>query len=114
MADRRELRDRARQMRHEATTAERRLWSRLRGGKLCGLKFRRQVPLGDYIADFACFAPKLIVECDGGGHADSNYDARRDEWFAAQGFQVIRFWNHQIAENVAGVVETILRAARRG
>jgi very-short-patch-repair endonuclease len=108
-----DLRDRGRQMRHGATTAERRLRSRLRGGKAAGLKFRHQVPLGGDIADFTCFDSKLIVECDGGRHAHSAYE-RRDAWFTAQGFQVIRFWNGHVAEDVESVVETILRAARRG
>jgi very-short-patch-repair endonuclease len=114
MADRRELLDRARGMRHQATLAERLLWSRLRGGKPDGLKFRRQVPLGHYIADFACFDPKLIVECDGGQHADSGHDETRDAWFVAQGFHVLRFWNGHVAEDVESVVEAILRAARKG
>ncbi|MDR3509929.1 MAG: DUF559 domain-containing protein [Caulobacteraceae bacterium] len=88
--DRRGLRDRARGMRREPTPAKRRLWSLLRGGALEGLKFRRQVPLGTYIADFACLYPRVIVECDGGQHADSAYDAARDAWFTAQGFKMIR------------------------
>jgi very-short-patch-repair endonuclease len=86
MTDRDVLKDRARAMRHEPTVAERKLWDRLKGGRLGGMKFRRQVPLGGYIADFACFYPKIIVECDGGQHADSAYDATRDAWLRA-GFQ---------------------------
>jgi len=114
MPDRRDLRDRARAMRREPTPAERTLWGLLRGGRLSGLKFRRQVPLGGYIADFACLYPKVIVECDGGQHADSAYDAARDAWFRAQGFQVLRFWNSEVDENSEAVAEAILRALGRG
>ena len=114
MAARQELRDRARTMRREPTPAERRLWGLLRGGRLEGLKFRRQVPLGDYIADFACLYPKVIIECDGGQHADSTYDAARDAWFRAQGFQVLRFWNNEVVEHPEAVAEAILRALGRG
>jgi very-short-patch-repair endonuclease len=101
-------------MRREATLAERLLWARLRGGKLDGLKFRRQVPLGHYIADFACFDPKLLVECDGGQHADSRHDEARDAWFVAQGFLVLRFWNGQIADDIESVVDVIIRSVRKG
>ena len=110
----RQLRDRARAMRREPTPAERAMWSLLRGHRLAGLKFRRQAPLGDYIADFICHFPKVIVECDGGQHADSAYDAARDAWFRSQGFQVLRFWNGEVIERPGGVAETILRALGRG
>ena len=96
MRDRALLYARAQSMRHTATPAERALWRILRDRRLNGLKFRRQVPLGNYIADFACFDPKVVIECDGGQHADSRYDATRDEWLRAQGFRVIRVWNHRL------------------
>jgi very-short-patch-repair endonuclease len=114
MPDRKELLGRARAMRHEPTPAERRLWSLLRGGRLGGLKFRRQVPLGDYIADFACFYPRVIVECDGGQHADSAYDAARDAWFRAQGFIVLRYWNAHVLAHQHETAEAILMAVGRG
>ncbi len=114
MADRNVLLKNARAMRREPTLAERKLWSLLRGGRVSGLKFRRQVPLGAYIADFACFYPKVIVECDGGQHADSAYDEARDAWFEAQGFKVIRIWNTEIIENPEGVLERILQTVGRG
>ena len=113
MADRQTLRDHAREMRHEPTPSERLLWGMLRR-RPNGLKFRRQVPLGDYIVDFACLYPKIIVECDGGQHADSVYDAGRDDWLRAQGFEVLRFWNNDVVENVEAVVDAILRVSRRG
>ena len=110
----RALRDRARAMRREPTPAERAMWGLLRAGRLAGLKFRRQAPLGDYIADFMCHFPKVIVECDGGQHADSAYDATRDAWFRSQGFQVLRFWNGEVIERPRNVGEAILRAVGKG
>ncbi len=114
MADRKVLQKNARTMRREPTASERKLWSLLRGGRVAGLKFRRQVPLGAYIADFACFYPKVIVECDGGQHAGSAYDEARDAWFEAQGFKVIRIWNTEVIENPEGVLERILQTLGRG
>jgi len=113
MTDRGVLKDRARAMRHEPTLAERKLWDRLKGSRLAGMKFRRQVPLGGYIADFACFSPKIIIECDGGQHADNAYDEKRNAWFVAQGFRVMRFWNGDILEDADSVVDTILRDSGR-
>jgi len=109
-----DLTERARAMRREPTDAERALWRMLRGGQLGGWKFRRQTPIGRYIADFVCFEAKLIVECDGGQHADSAHDARRDAWFQSQGFAVLRFWNGEVLEHPAGVAERILRHAKPG
>jgi very-short-patch-repair endonuclease len=83
----------ARSLRQEMTDGERRLWLwlRLRGEQL-GFKFRRQHPLGVYVADFACLAPRLIVEVDGSQHAQQQgYDARRDAFFRSHGFDVMRF-----------------------
>ena len=102
------MRSRARIMRREPTLAERRLWRRIKACQLDGMRFRRQVPLGSYIADFACFDPRVIIECDGGQHADNAYDEARDAWFRSQGFQVIRLWNGEILDNLDGVGETIL------
>jgi len=107
------LHDRARAMRKAPTPAERRLWQRLRNRQLAGLKFRRQVPLGPYIADFACKGPAVIIECDGGQHAENSYDANRDAWFAEEGYRVFRFWNGEILDNLEGVLETILRTLGR-
>ena len=81
----------AQALRRDMTDSERRLWSGLRGAQL-GAKFRRQHPLGPYVADFACLEPKLIVELDGSQHAaQAQYDAQRDAFFRAQGFDVLRF-----------------------
>ena len=90
------------------TDAERRIWSRLRSRQL-GPRFRRQAPIGPYIADFACFDPRLIIEIDGGQHDEQRgYDSRRDGWLKSQGFVVLRFWNNEVLENAEGVLERIL------
>jgi very-short-patch-repair endonuclease len=103
----------ARTMRAEATKAENMLWQAIRNRQLEGLKFRRQAPLDGYIADFACFDPKMIVEVDGGQHAESSRDADRDRHFAAQGFKVLRFWNKDVERNLNDVCREILIAAGR-
>ena len=90
------LQSRARTMRKAPTPAERALWYLLRDRRFSGHKFRRQVPIGPYIADFLCLADRLIVEADGGQHADNMYDEARTRWLEAQGFRVLRFWNHEI------------------
>ena len=74
-----------------------------------GRKFRRQQPLGGYIVDFVCLERRLIVELDGGQHADRNaYDKKRDDWLRNQGFVILRFWNHDVLNNIDGVVKQIL------
>lgn len=89
------------------TDSERRLWSRLRMEQL-GVKFRRQHPLGNYIADFACLSPKLIVELDGSQHADqAAYDMTRDEFFRSHGFAVLRFATDAPFLNLDGVLTVI-------
>jgi very-short-patch-repair endonuclease len=92
-------RDTARRLRKDMTDAERKLWSLLRNRRLIGLKFRRQVPVGPYVADFLSFEAHLIVEADGGQHAGSAHDAERDAWSRHQGFTVIRNWNSDILTN---------------
>jgi very-short-patch-repair endonuclease len=100
----------ARQLRLSSTDAERRMWSALRDRRLMRYKFRRQHPIGDYIVDFACTRHALVIELDGGQHADSAADAHRTAWLESQGWRVIRFWNHDVLTNTDGVVEAILRA----
>ena len=97
----------ARKLRHTMTDAERRLWSRLRAHQL-GAHFRRQAPLGSYVLDFVCFASRVVVEVDGGQHADSEKDYVRDAWLQAQGFRTLRFWNNDVLQNIDGVLETIM------
>ena len=102
---------RARSMRREPTLAEKQLWKLLRDRRL-GLKFRRQVPMGDYIADFACFEAALVVEADGAAHRDPAYDAARDRWFAEQGFRVLRFSNDLVIGSPNMVTDAIRAASR--
>ena len=99
-------------MRSEPTDAEHRLWQLLRAQRFAGYKFRRQVPLDFYIADFVCFAERLIVELDGGQHANQIGDERRDAYLRKQGFRVIRIWNNDLFKNEDGVAELILSALR--
>jgi very-short-patch-repair endonuclease len=102
-------RDSARALRRSSTDVERRMWGLLRDRRFVGMKFRRQVPVGPYIADFACVARRLVVELDGGQHAESARDERRDAFLAAQGWRVIRFWNSDVVENRSGVLERLLQ-----
>ena len=101
------LRQFAKTMRSEPTPAEEALWKLLRDRRFAGHKFRRQVPIGEYIADFICFAARLIVEADGSQHGESATDPARDVWFVAQGFRVRRFWNHEILRERQSVMETL-------
>ena len=99
----------ARRLRRNMTDAERRLWYRLRDHQL-GAHFRRQEPMERYVLDFVCFATKLVVEVDGGQHAESAADPVRDAFLRAKGFRVLRFWNNEVMENIEGVLETIAGA----
>ncbi len=104
---------RARGLRNNATEAERRLWQELRLLRAEGFHFRRQAPLGGYIADFACHRVKLVVELDGGQHAEgatAAADIRRSEALASGGFRVMRFWNADVFANLEGVVDMIRNA----
>jgi very-short-patch-repair endonuclease len=99
----------ARRLRQERTDAERKLWSILRRRKLDGWKFRRQVPIDRYFADFACMEARLVIELDGGQHSEQiEYDEGRTKVLEACGFQVLRFWNSQVLTSSDGVVQTIL------
>ena len=101
----------ARKLRKDTTDAEQHLWSRLRRGQLNGYRFRRQRPIGPYVADFACLNPRLIVELDGSQHAEHpERDQRRDAYLRNQGFQVLRFDNHTALTDTEAVLETILSA----
>jgi len=94
------------------TDTERKLWYALRDRRLNGAKFRRQVPIGPYVADFVCFDARLVIEVDGGQHADSVSDGIRDRWFEANRFRVLRFWNNDVLTNLDGVMITIVEAVR--
>jgi very-short-patch-repair endonuclease len=103
----------ARRLRADQTDVEKRLWLRLRNRGLLGLKFRRQVPLGEFVADFVCADHALVVELDGGRHAASEAsDDRRTAWLESRGWRVIRFWNNEVNENLDGVLQAIAAACR--
>src|SRR5579863_7772483 len=103
-------RGRAKQLRRTMTRAETLLWRYLKANRIDGLGFHRQVPFQGYIADFVCFAGKLVIELDGESHdfvERQNADRKRDAFFAEQGFQVLRFTNKQVTSNLEGVIEAI-------
>jgi very-short-patch-repair endonuclease len=107
------LRSNARALRKNSTDAERILWSELRDHRLQGFGFRRQVPIGNYVADFICHAAKVVIELDGGQHFSDQAeakDATRSAAIETKGFQVLRFGNHDVMTNRAGVLETIAAA----
>jgi very-short-patch-repair endonuclease len=102
--------ERARVLRSDPTEMEKRLWRALRMRQLDGARFRRQVPIGPYIADFVCVDAALIIEVDGGQHANETvYDERRAAWLEERGWRVLRFWNNEIDGNLEGVLDVIRR-----
>jgi very-short-patch-repair endonuclease len=103
------LTPRAKSLRKNQTEAEQALWRHVRSKGLSGLKFRRQQPIGVYIVDFVCLEKKLIIEVDGGQHANSEEDRRRDAWLQSEGYAVLRFWNNEVLGNMEGVMEVIWR-----
>ncbi|MBI1883568.1 MAG: endonuclease domain-containing protein [Chlamydiae bacterium] len=102
----------AKSLRRNATDTERFLWEFLRSNRLAKFKFRRQVPLGPYIVDFVCQKQRVIVECDGGQHAQrqKTYDDERDQWLKIEGYRVLRFWNNQILKEHEAVLQVIYEA----
>ncbi len=100
----------AKTLRKQMTDAEHRLWYLLRAHRFAGVKFKRQAPVGHYIADFVCFDRKIIIEVDGGQHAGNARDRRRDEWLTGQGLRVLRFWNNDVLKNTDGVLSMIADA----
>jgi len=107
-------RERAKALRRDPTEAERALWNHLRMRQLEGHKFRRQQPLGQYIVDFVCLEKRLIVEIDGGQHAEQvDSDAERMAWLEARRFYVLRFWNHHVLHEIEAVKEAIWEALLR-
>ena len=108
-------RKRAQKLRREMTPPERMLWKHLKALKEQGHRFRRQAPIGPYIADFANFSHKLVIELDGETHAGPDAgktDAVRDAFLKSQGFAVLRFANHEVVRNCGDVVETILNKVK--
>ncbi|QQS12382.1 MAG: DUF559 domain-containing protein [Rhodospirillales bacterium] len=104
---------RARALRRDGTPAERALWLMLRDRGIENAKFRRQAAAGAYIADFLCVEHRLVVELDGGHHADSvAYDARRTAWFRANSYRVLRLWNTDVLPDPSPAAELIAAALR--
>src|ERR1700739_1075315 len=100
-------------LRKKATPTEVLLWKRLRTITPEGTHFRRQVPIGPYVADFACMAAHLVIELDGSQHnTDANRakDEQRTRWFESEGYRVIRFWNNDLTHNMNGMLETVYAA----
>ena len=103
----------ARRLRANGTNAEAALWRHLRRLETRGTHFRRQVPIGPYVADFACMASRLVIEVDGSQHGEEpnkSRDEKRTRWLESEGYRVLRFWNNDIARNPAGVLEVIYAA----
>jgi very-short-patch-repair endonuclease len=98
---------RSHRLRAQMTDAEVRLWSRLRGKQIGGHRFRRQVPVGPYIVDFACVNAQLIVEVDGSQHLTLKGDENRTALLESRGFRVLRFWNNDVLQRTDDVLETI-------
>jgi len=100
--------NRARELRRSATDAERYLWYHLRNRSFAGFKFRRQFPIGPYFADFCCHELRLVVEVDGGQHAEHiEQDAGRTAFLQSNGYRVLRFWNSQVFYELDAVLESI-------
>ncbi|RAI42608.1 endonuclease domain-containing protein, partial [Rhodoplanes roseus] len=110
-------RETARRLRKNATDAELILWRHLRRLEAKGSHFRRQVPIGAYVVDFACMAARLVIEVDGSQHGEDE-GCRRDEvrtrWLQAEGYRVMRFWNNDVIGNVEGVLDVIYAALHGG
>ena len=98
-----------RKLRNNPTDAERRMWDILRQRQLDGCKFRRQHPYYNYILDFVCVERKLVVEVDGGQHANKPGDLQRDGFLRKDGFLVLRFWNHDVLRDPDAVADQIHR-----
>lgn len=100
--------DNAKTLRSNQTEAEQRLWYHLRAHRFMSLKFKRQKPIGRYIVDFVCLEHRLIVELDGGQHAEQVvYDQHRDAWLRSQSYTVLRFWNNDVMQQLERVLEQI-------
>ncbi len=105
---------RARELRNNATDAERILWAKLRALKHNGLHFRRQAPMGRYIVDFVCHSAKLIIEVDGSQHGEEaarRYDSVRTAFLELEGYRVLRYWNADAMRNSHGIADAIIQIA---
>jgi very-short-patch-repair endonuclease len=100
----------ARRLRRTQTDAEAKLWARLRARQISGVKFRRQHPIGPYIVDFCSPDHGLVVELDGGQHAEqTSADQARTHFLEAEGYRVVRFWDHEVLNHLDAILEEIVR-----
>jgi very-short-patch-repair endonuclease len=103
--------DHAKKLRKRQTDAELRLWYYLRARRFLDAKFKRQKPIGPYIADFVCFERHLVIELDGSQHFEqAEYDRVREQWMATGGYRTLRFWNHDVLTDTPAVLERIRQA----
>ena len=102
--------ERAKALRRALTQPEKKLWGALRDRRLGGFRFRKQQPIGPFIADFVCQEQRLIVEVDGSQHAESETDRPRDAFLTSKGYRVLRVWNNDVTDNLSGVLAAILAA----
>ncbi|CAA9349644.1 MAG: hypothetical protein AVDCRST_MAG90-2370 [uncultured Microvirga sp.] len=110
-------RDRARALRTGMTEAEHKLWRALQAVPVTGTHFRRQIPIGPYVADFGCLAARLLIELDGAHHGEDEVaagDRKRQAWLEREGYRVLRFWNTEVRDNMEGVLETIYAVLHGG
>ena len=108
--NKRVLNKNTRNLRRQSTNVETLLWSKIRGRQIGSFKFRRQHVIGPYIVDFVCLSKRVVIELDGGQHAvERKKDDARDNWLRREGYTVLRFWNHEVFENLDGVLEFIRR-----
>jgi very-short-patch-repair endonuclease len=106
--------NRAKTLRNNPTDAEQRLWQELRRRQIAAVKFRRQQPIGPFIVDYVCFQRRVIVEVDGGQHAEQVVrNEKRTRWLEAQGYLILRFWNNEVLANTEGVAQAILDAVEQ-
>jgi very-short-patch-repair endonuclease len=101
-------------MRADSTKAENMLWQAIRNKQLEGFRFKRQVPIENYIVDFVCFEARLIIEVDGSQHAESERDKVRDLALSSAGFRILRFWNDEVTHNLDGACRNVLIELRNG
>lgn len=102
--------EKSRQLRKNMTSQERKLWNIIRERRFFGYRFRRQFPISSYIVDFVCREKRIIIEIDGGQHNEIQnieYDNKRTEFLKSEGFQVIRFWNNDVDNNMDGIYERL-------
>ena len=106
--------ERARELRKNLTDAEQRLWKKLKRRQIATVKLRRQQPIGPFIVDFVCFERRLIVEVDGGQHAEQiAYDEERTQWLKVQGYRVLRFWNNEVLADTEAVAQAIFNTVEK-